>query len=277
MLGTSLLFIVLGVFITCAISETGPLFIFPTAPGPTSNYGANLVFPLGSKQVIQWQTTMKKYDMELWHQDDARGEAHMIETVYRTTDGTSTQNFTWQVQSYNTNLTYSNVFFFWASPDDPGNFTSHYFNISDTSPSSSSSVSLLTATSTSTSTATLASSSSSAKNSANTSKSSKADSDVLKIGLGVGLGVGFTLMLLAGVWIGLRIGKRRKATAMATGLDGKEPSRYSQNPLMQDGYAKPPFEEGAEVYRAQGQGHGHEVYEVHAETRPQAPPAELGG
>ena len=39
------------------------LFIFPTAPRPSNNFIADLSWPLGSTQKIQWSTTLDEHDI----------------------------------------------------------------------------------------------------------------------------------------------------------------------------------------------------------------------
>lgn len=56
------------------------IFIYPTAPGPSNNYVANLVFSLGSIQKIQWIANISSYSVVLYQQY-LNSSAGPIETI----------------------------------------------------------------------------------------------------------------------------------------------------------------------------------------------------
>ena len=158
--------------------------------------------------------------------------------------------FRWRVQTYTSETTESPVYFFWLNPNG-GGYTSHYFNITeavpDTSTREQSSSALAQTTSTSqtpsSSSPTTSSTSSASESSTlsstiaqtepasasqtevlpsppatsapsddkNNNNNSDSSQTTLKVGFGVGLGVGIPLILLAGVWLGLKVVKQRRA------------------------------------------------------------------
>lgn len=200
--------------------------------------------------------------------------------------------FRWRVQTYTSATAKSSVYFLWLNPNG-GGYTSHYFNItgpipdSSTSGLASSTLSQTTSTSQSsssssptTTTSSSASDSSTASTVAQTEPASASptealpsppaatassneksnnDSDssqtTLKVGFGVGLGVGIPLILLAGVWIGLKVVKQRRAhtrsqspslplTQMHDHKDGSFNQSYTDGGIHQHGglheaYAEP--------------------------------------
>ena len=58
------------------------LFIFPTAPGPSNNYVADLSFTLGSTQKIQWTTTLETYHITLLQQAIGPTSGNELMTIY---------------------------------------------------------------------------------------------------------------------------------------------------------------------------------------------------
>jgi hypothetical protein len=156
------------------------------------------------------------------------------------TDGAGNSQFRWRIQTYTSDTTVSPVYFLWLSPNG-GGYTSQYFNmtaaIPDTTTSEQSSSSRTQTTETTQSplsnsatipSAPSASSSAIMPQSASASPSqtdpapspstapassndSSSSETTLKVGFGVGLGVGIPLILLAGVWIGLKVVKQRRA------------------------------------------------------------------
>ena len=58
------------------------VFIFPTAPGPSNNFIANLAFKIGSTQEIQWATTIESYYIALFQQETDPPSGRQLNTVY---------------------------------------------------------------------------------------------------------------------------------------------------------------------------------------------------
>ena len=85
----------------------------------------------------------------------------------------------------------------------------------------------------------------------------------LKFGLGAGVGLGIPLVLVAGIWIGLRAVKQRKSSS---------PNVESSLPLTQL------FErEGHTELESQTAGPVCQTYEIYEATVERQIPAELGG
>lgn len=59
------------------------LFIYPTAPGPATNFVANEVWELGSTIDIQWTTSAHVYHIELYQQE--------LDIAHATTKGNITR------------------------------------------------------------------------------------------------------------------------------------------------------------------------------------------
>lgn len=53
-------------FARLSLGDTDNVFIFPTAPGPSNNFVANLLWTLGSTQKIQWSTSLDDYYIALF-------------------------------------------------------------------------------------------------------------------------------------------------------------------------------------------------------------------
>ncbi|KAK4494105.1 hypothetical protein PRZ48_014403 [Zasmidium cellare] len=198
------------------VAPNNNVFIFPPASGPSLNYVGNLAWSLGTTQKVEWTTTLTSYDMELWQQGIDPGIGYSLGTVFTANgDGSGDKSFEWTVQTYSTNLTFSPIFFLWLNPNKQDGFSSHYFNITK-DPSSSSSSILSTSTSalpssTSATSAALVSASATAISSATTTPTASHDSGLtLNAGLGVGLGVGIPLVLIAGVFIGMKVMSQRR-------------------------------------------------------------------
>lgn len=256
-------------------ASTDDLFIVPTAPGPQLNYVANFVWSLDSVQNIQWTTTLDSYFIALYQQSLNVTSAKQIETIFSpcstmhcseigltlclatNKNGKGSQSFKWPVQIYDSNLTFSDVYFLWLNPNLPGGFTSHYINITEKQTLSSTSSSSSSAPSTSisiTSITTVTPSSNTAATA--TEPTPKTDATALKVGLGVGIGAGLPLVLIAGIWIGLKVVRQRKSSAIR--LDDLSPPAY---------LSKPFHHAGEPIYPT------HEIHEAPAEIRS---PAELG-
>lgn len=60
------------------------VFILPTAPGPSNNFVADLSWPLGSTQKIQWSTTLDEYYIALFQQSINPASGNQLQTIYST-------------------------------------------------------------------------------------------------------------------------------------------------------------------------------------------------
>lgn len=120
-------------------------------------------------------------------------------------------NFTWTVQLFGFDLSYSNEFFLWVNPDGPDGFVSTYFNITEPTTSTINTATAATATSINTSNLAFPVSSASAlaTDSVGSSSASPAPSAGLtttsKIALGVGIGIGLPALCALGALIWLRL------------------------------------------------------------------------
>ncbi|KAK8253119.1 hypothetical protein HDK77DRAFT_170711 [Phyllosticta capitalensis] len=148
-------------------------------------------------------------------------------------NGSGDQYFDWTVDTYDTNITSSPAFFFWINPGGSDGFTSHYFNV--TKETSSASATTFTESSSATPTSAVSSSkaattsadptsspapaatTSNANSGSASNTSSDSGSTAIKVGLGVGLGVGVPLVLIAGIWIGLKAVKQRRSSQRSVG------------------------------------------------------------
>ena len=185
--------------------------------------------------------------------------------------GGGQQAFKWQVQTYNTNLTFGHVYFLWLAPmDSQWTLTSHYFNITDqaqsksgttSSPAFASSTSLTSSTTAFTSSTSLASSITassisstpsqrSSQNPVTPSPGASSNTELLKIGFGVGLGIGVPLVLLAGMWIGLRLVRSRQSSSRSMKPSGPL-SQVSKTEHPSNSYPDP-----NQVHEAPGGSHG---------------------
>lgn len=130
-------------------------FLSPTynSAGQTGRYAGNAQWPLGSSQLVAFQTTWDDYRIELWQQKVQGGGARLSSNlVYsrcniisemesrwcKVTDRVFienrgedlSQNFRWTVQTYELQLSDSPVFFFWLHDNkSSAQQTSAYFNI----------------------------------------------------------------------------------------------------------------------------------------------------
>lgn len=263
------------------------LFIYPTPPGPSNNFVADEVWPIGSVQNIQWTTNQTVYSIALFHQSIDPASGQQLETIYcmfsrlwpfatmltlyiATTSGTGNQDFQWPVQIYNSDLSSSPIYFLWLNPGAKDGFTSHYFNVTNAAVASTSSASSSSSSSTSSSSSSSSSTSSSTPSPTTTPSSSglptsgNNDSNSvptsLKAGIGVGLGLGIPLVLIAGAWIGLKAAKQRKSS-----WQSNDPSQSATQVTVEKNQWSHDFGPYASV--------SHEVHEVHADP---PPPAELG-
>ncbi|WEW56537.1 hypothetical protein PRK78_001983 [Emydomyces testavorans] len=184
----------LGISVYCALfhftasqgnGASGNRFINP----PASNSADNPIWRIGERQTISWKTTVEKCNISFWQQNPKLEKAENGGSIFSTTSGANKAptNFIWTVQTYAFDLNYSNVFFLWFNPGEPGGFTSNYFNISsDSIPASS------TATEHASSTTPSGSSMTSTQPHIQPTTDEK-----IRIGAGVGGGIGGLLLILA--------------------------------------------------------------------------------
>ncbi|KAF2088230.1 hypothetical protein K490DRAFT_64907 [Saccharata proteae CBS 121410] len=285
-----------------AVSASSNYFNYPTAPGSSGNFLADLSWELGSSQTITWTTSLDEYSMYLYHQKTNPDSGIEVKQIYTaTSNGSGDQSFDWTVQLYDTNLTVSPVYFFWIDPGATNGFTLHYFNITEASSSSSSASSTTTtatdsisssttsastaATTTSAKAAAAATTSAAAATASGGRSSSSSSSTALKAGLGVGLGLGIPLVLIAGIWIGLKMVKARRASAGSVDSSHPMTGMFVPPGSYRDNQEPPffPLDQGQQQQQ-QPEAHmvqSHEIYE--APANPANPynnkrtyPAELG-
>ena len=84
---TSLCAIVLSLARVNVGDNPDNVFIFPTAPGPSNNFVADISWTLGSTQKIQWTTTVDSYYIALFQQNIDAVAGRQIQTVYSTRVG----------------------------------------------------------------------------------------------------------------------------------------------------------------------------------------------
>lgn len=51
-----------------AVTQDSGVWIVPTEPGPSGNFGANLVWTEGSTVTLEWNTSLSYYEVELYQQ-----------------------------------------------------------------------------------------------------------------------------------------------------------------------------------------------------------------
>ncbi|KAJ6123783.1 hypothetical protein N7471_011100 [Penicillium samsonianum] len=178
---------------------------------PASNSGVNPVFTLGDKLLVSWKTTLDVFNVSIWQQSlvetGAASQGNIFSKIHSTDQVT---NFTWVVQVYGFDLSYSNVFFLWINPDEKGGFVSTYFNVTKpTSTTSTASLSTSASTSPSTNMPGTAnkpspSSSSSFPESASPQTSELTMTGKIAIGIGIGVGVPILCALGALLWLKTR-------------------------------------------------------------------------
>ncbi|KAJ5704842.1 hypothetical protein N7536_000531 [Penicillium majusculum] len=181
---------------------------------PADNSGINPVFTLGDKLVVSWKTTLDVFNVSIWQQSLVETGAASQGNIYsKIHSSDKVTNFTWVVQVYGFDLSYSNEFFLWVNPDEKGGFVSTYFNITEPT-STTSTTSSSTSTSASASTKTLnAAATPSSPSSASPSSSSDSDSQSSeltltgKIAIGVGAGVGLPILCALGALLYLKTRK----------------------------------------------------------------------
>ncbi|KAB2572341.1 hypothetical protein DBV05_g8981 [Lasiodiplodia theobromae] len=253
--------LILFSLVFAVLADDDNLWIYPTEPGPSNNFVANPTFTLGSKQTIEWTTTLNSYSIALFQQQIDLESGIEIETIYQSSrNGSGDKSFKWTVQTYDANRTLSPVYFFWINPGSSAGFTSHYFNITKDDTANAVALSSVTTSSSTTSQPTTSSPSTTTPSSAsstsstsitptstfitsarpaattttpastiipaifNKSTSDYPDASVIKVALGVGLGLGIPLVLIAGIWIGLKAVQQRRAASLSSS------SRNSDHP-----------------------------------------------
>ncbi|KAJ5368940.1 uncharacterized protein N7496_008700 [Penicillium cataractarum] len=210
---------------------------------PASNTGINPVWTLGDKQVIAWKTTLGVFNVSIWQQSLVQQSAASQGNIYsKIHSSDKVTNFTWVVQLYGFDLSYSNVFFLWINPDEDGGFVSSYFNITEpssttttASTATSTATDVLSTAITSPSSSSLSSSSgSSLSSSSSSSPTAAADSALTttgKIAMGVGVGLGVPILCALAVLIFLKSRSLKKnAAAQNAAQSGMaQPRVYAQN------------------------------------------------
>lgn len=61
---------------------TADSWIVPTNPGPSNNFGANLVWSEGSIATLQWTTIMDYYSIDLYQQELDPPSGVRVEAIY---------------------------------------------------------------------------------------------------------------------------------------------------------------------------------------------------
>ncbi|KAJ5608292.1 hypothetical protein N7537_004911 [Penicillium hordei] len=180
---------------------------------PADNTGINPVFTLGDKLVVSWKTRLDVFNVSIWQQSLVETGAASQGNIYSKIHSTDkVTNFTWVVQVYGFDLSYSNEFFLWVNPDEKGGFVSTYFNITEpasTTSTASSSASTSASASTKTqNTATTPSSLTSASSSSSDPSSQTSELTLTgKIAIGIGAGVGLPILCALGALLYLKTRK----------------------------------------------------------------------
>ncbi|KAI0200219.1 hypothetical protein F4808DRAFT_430070 [Astrocystis sublimbata] len=207
-----------------AEQKVGRFFSPPDAIKGTHDYSDNPVYILGETQTIKYTTTYPDYAITLWQQKLHQDAATDGPTIFSTKNGAVTQ-FDWQAQVYQFDLSVSNMFFLWLTPNskasdrsDLPTVTSHYFNISDeprlSSLSSSATSSTITTSSTQLSTVSLPpAGTTTAVDATPVLPTPDADTGELstgaKAGVGVGAGLGGFVVIVLSVILFRRCMTRR--------------------------------------------------------------------
>ncbi|KGO68442.1 hypothetical protein PITC_070670 [Penicillium italicum] len=182
---------------------------------PPDNNGNKPVYTLGDELVVSWTTTLDIFNVSFWQQDlvetGASSQGNIFSKIH-SIDQVS--NFTWVVQLYGFNLSYSNVFFLWVNPDEKSGFVSTYFNITEpasTTSTASSSTSTSASASTKTQDTTTTPSSLSSPSPSPSSDSASAQTSELtmtgKIAIGIGAGIGLPILCALGALLFLKTRK----------------------------------------------------------------------
>ncbi|KAI1202481.1 hypothetical protein F5X97DRAFT_319167 [Nemania serpens] len=108
-------------------------FLSPTynSTDQAGRYAGNPQWPLGSSQLVVFQTTWDDYRIEFWQQKLQGGGARLSSNlVYKNRGENLPQSFRWTVQTYELQLSDSPIFFFWLHDNkSSAQQTSAYFNI----------------------------------------------------------------------------------------------------------------------------------------------------
>lgn len=259
----------------------GQFFNPPNAVDGTHDYSTNPIYVLGDKQTIKFTTVYQNYKIDLWQQQPHQDAATAGPTVFRksnsiihpfdyplliqaeTTGGAVTQ-FDWLAQTYQFDLSYSSMFFFWLSSTSESedgstqqSVTSHYFNITrddEVTPSPTSSSSTTTSSITTSST-------SSSSTTTSTPAPGPAASTGLSAGAQAGIGVGAALAGLAAVLVAYILYRRSRGTASTQA--SSEPTPYSET---KPSYPATQAYQGPQSHEMPAQGY----------YKPQQPPVEIG-
>ncbi|KAI1117025.1 hypothetical protein F5Y14DRAFT_448411 [Nemania sp. NC0429] len=126
-------FPVLLLFVTLPQIRAQNHFLSPSynSVDQTGRYAGNSQWPLGSSQLVAFQTTWDDYRIELWQQKlSGSGARSSSSLVYKSRGEDLPQNFRWTVQTYELQFSDSPVFFFWLRDNgSSAQQTSAYFNI----------------------------------------------------------------------------------------------------------------------------------------------------
>ncbi|KAJ5225268.1 hypothetical protein N7468_006493 [Penicillium chermesinum] len=179
---------------------------------PASNNGINPVYAIGDDLLVSWVTELGVFNITIWQeslvQQSAASQGNIYSKIHASDD---VSNFTWNVQLYGFDLSYSNVFFIWLNPDGPDGFVSTYFNI--TKPTKSATTTVvptptsphgLNLASPPPSSLTPSPSSSPSSSLSSSTSSSPEMTTTSKIALGVGLGLGLPILCAVSVLVWLK-------------------------------------------------------------------------
>jgi len=199
-------------------SDLVGLFSSPYSTGfGGAGYGSNLVWPLGSRQTVAWNTSLSAYNVTLWQQSTTQNRARVAASpVFSLINAAGQNSKSWVVDTLDLNLDDSPVFLLWVnyaeSATGVNGFTSPYFNVSRGAISTTSQAqSPTSAPSGNTPLTTSSTQSNSAQSAQNTPVTSDAFNTSGKIGLGIGLGLGIPLLILVGVLISI-VARRSRTT-----------------------------------------------------------------
>ncbi|KAF3067068.1 hypothetical protein GL218_08870 [Daldinia childiae] len=177
---------------------------------------SRVTWKVGEIQSISFNTGFETFSIALWQEAPHGGSAILGPIVFQTVNNAATQ-FTWLVQTYDFDLTVSNVFFFWMFDGDPSyqgdqsspQISSPFFNISNKATVSN--TTYTTPLSTSTSQAPLSSTGLNSSTGSNQNEAFQKDSNELSAGAKAGIGISVSIIGLAIITcIGLYIGRSKK-------------------------------------------------------------------
>ncbi|KAI1497591.1 hypothetical protein F5X99DRAFT_396307 [Biscogniauxia marginata] len=182
-----------------------PKYQLTTEPG---RFAANSIWPLGSSQIVAFNSNWDEYRIELWQQSLASDSATLsTNLVYNQISGEDLpQSFYWTVQTYELQFSDSPVFFFWLRDNNSEDQqTSALFNITIDLASGTSNTVVVSTTIAPTSTTrnsthgmTAASTvHATSKPSSETEESSGGDSGGLSGGATAGIGVGVSMATIS--------------------------------------------------------------------------------